>query len=302
MRLKEAVEKYILYCQDLTPKTIKDKQRELGWFCDCVDKDVGQITMEDIQKFVFDLKKSDIRKWRVKVNLRAFFKWLNENNLSSLAYTLIKNKEPVLKRRPNVTEEDFKLMDETCHYLIKIGYKGRISVRWHAWLHFIYETGLRKSEALGLKLQDINFDDRSFSVKCAKSNRIRNGYFQTDMSNYLKIYPISKRRTRLFPISPREAGHIITELRDRAGILKPITCHSFRHGYVTRLLENGCSIQDTAILAGHVKIDTTMHYFHNVDLKNKYDQYFNKPKIYKFDSLAGIKQNYKIELKITKRK
>lgn len=299
MTLEEAVKKYILQVSDeVLPKTIKDKQRELGWFC-VIKKNLEDIIIDDIKLFILNLDKSDIRKWRVKITLRAFFKWANEMGYSTMPYTLIRNKEPVFGRREAVTDEDFKLLDDTCHSIMG---NDRVFIRWHAFLHFLYETGLRRHEALHLLLQDINYNEKTFKIKCAKSNRIRTGFYITPLDNYLKAYPINKRRRFLFPISNREANHIITKLCELSGIKKKITPHCFRHGYVTRLLENGCSIQDAAILAGHIKIDTTMRYFHNVDLKNKYEQYFNRPKIIKIDSLVGIKQKYRLEIKLTKRK
>ncbi len=67
---------------------------------------------------------------------------------------------------------------------------------------------------------------------------------------------------------------IVREANKRAGFRKQVWPHVFRHTRITELLNNGMSLQDTAVMAGHTDVRTTMRYYHQEPsrLKEEYDK------------------------------
>lgn len=77
-------------------------------------------------------------------------------------------------------------------------------------------------------------------------------------------------RNRCDRLTTRTVSRIAKEALRRAGIESPRICgHSFRHFFVTHLIEKGVPVQDVQAAARHRSIQTTMRYFHNINrLKN----------------------------------
>ena len=67
---------------------------------------------------------------------------------------------------------------------------------------------------------------------------------------------------------------IVREANKRAGFRKTIWPHVLRHTRVTELLDHGMSLQNTAVIAGHRDVNTTMRYFQQEPsrLKEEYDK------------------------------
>ena len=102
----------------------------------------------------------------------------------------------------------------------------------------LYGSGLRLSEALALRVKDIDFERRELTMRRGKG---------------------AKDRVTMLPDS---LGPVLVRQLKRAGIAKRASCHTFRHSFATHLLESGYDIRTVQELLGHRDVSTTMQYTH----------------------------------------
>lgn len=137
-------------------------------------------------------------------------------------------------------------------------------------LMFTYSAGLRVSEIVSLKMEDIDCDRRLIFVKRAKGKKDRyttlSEIVLEEFNNYRKVYLPTKW---LFPsinednhLTVRTAERIIEKACNRAGITKHVTMHTLRHSFATHLLEDGTDLRYVQELLGHSRPETTMIYTH----------------------------------------
>ncbi|HEX9979043.1 MAG TPA: tyrosine-type recombinase/integrase [Flavobacterium sp.] len=143
------------------------------------------------------------------------------------------------------------------------------NMKHKALLSLIYSGGFRISEALNLKLTDIDSDRMLIHIKCAKGKKDRYTLLSHKMLMLLReYYKIYKPKKYLFEgmireqFSSRAAQEMLKHAVVRAGIKKRVTLHCLRHSFATHLLENGTDIRYIQNLLGHSSPKTTMIYTH----------------------------------------
>jgi integrase/recombinase XerD len=130
----------------------------------------------------------------------------------------------------------------------------------------LYSSGLRVSELVNLKVNDINLNENIGWVRKGKGNKDRlfavSPQLVSDIKDYLKDrgnnYIFSKDK----PLTTRNIQKIIKATKTRAGINKKVTPHTLRHSFATHLLENGTDIRIIQALLGHSNLNTTQIYAH----------------------------------------
>jgi integrase/recombinase XerD len=142
------------------------------------------------------------------------------------------------------------------------------SLKYRAALMLCYGAGLRVSEAVALKVSDIDSQRMLIRVEHGKGAKDRYAMLSPRLLEVLRRYwKAARPRLYLFP-SWRQNRHLCpTTLqgacRDAAaqsGLRKRVTVHTLRHSFATHLLENGTDIRVIQVLLGHSRIDTTAHY------------------------------------------
>ena len=131
-----------------------------------------------------------------------------------------------------------------------------------------YGSGLRVSEAVALRLADIDSQRMLIRVRQGKGRKDRYAMLSERLLQVLRRYWIAFRPQHyLFP-SWRENRHMCAsslqlacrEAAARSGLRKKITVHTLRHSFATHLLENGTDLRVIQVLLGHEQIDTTARY------------------------------------------
>ncbi|MHC1630862.1 MAG: site-specific tyrosine recombinase/integron integrase [Methanotrichaceae archaeon] len=137
-------------------------------------------------------------------------------------------------------------------------------------LMLIYSAGLRVSEVVKLKPEDIDTERRLIHIKGAKGRKDRytmlSEVVMETIRRYLKVYGQSKW---LFPsqdkkkhITTRTVEKIFSNACRKANIKKNATVHSLRHSFATHLLESGTDLRYIQELLGHKSSKTTEIYTH----------------------------------------
>ncbi len=137
-------------------------------------------------------------------------------------------------------------------------------------ISLIYACGMRVSEIINLKVQDLNFEERIGNILQAKGKKDRVFNLPNFLFNNLrKQVKRQKERNQEFlfsgpkgKLSPRNIQKIVSNVAKKAGIKKDVHCHTLRHSFATHLLENNVDIRKIQELLGHSDLSTTQIYTH----------------------------------------
>jgi len=154
-----------------------------------------------------------------------------------------------------------------------------VALRNRAMLEVLFSTGMRISELINLKKEQIDKTGRIFIRGKGKKERFvyltprakrhLNNYLQvrgkTD-SPYLFIpYRGKNAHLKEKKISPNYLEERVKKYRELLGLNIPITVHGIRHAFATYLAESGANPAAIQILLGHESLDTTTRYVHASD-------------------------------------
>ena len=142
-------------------------------------------------------------------------------------------------------------------------------------LEVLYGAGLRVSELVRMKVQDVNFNagfvkifgkgskERMVPIGCPARHRTlewlergRPCLLKRLTSPYLFVARAGKPMTR------QGFWKIIKKYARSAGMTRPVYPHAFRHAFATHLLEGGADLRSVQTLLGHSDISTTQIYTH----------------------------------------
>ena len=157
-------------------------------------------------------------------------------------------------------------------------------------IQLLYSSGLRVSECVNLKINDIEISEKLGTVRSGKGQKdrmiIMSDKVLTDLKSYLEMrknndYKREKRSQRneemskkiltfsnnpyIFSvrdshITSRQAQKIVKKAALKADIKKNVFCHALRSSFATHLLESGTDIRVIQTLLGHSSISTTERY------------------------------------------
>ena len=274
--------KYLKIDKGYSNNTISSYKIDLDKFKEFNNnKCIDIIKSNDLKNYIKYLSDNDLNNKSISRNIsciKSFYKFLiinkyTKDNLSDNLY--IPKTE---KRLPNV------LSVEEVDLLLDIKLTDVYSYRNKAMLELMYATGLRVSELISLKLQDIDLNNdivRAYG-KGSKERIIPIGdYAKYYLEKY--IYEIRGQMLKGKPceyiflnnhglgLTRQAFFKIIKKIAKEKEINKEISPHMLRHSFATHLLNNGANLRTIQELLGHSDISTTQIYTHISKEKLKED-------------------------------
>ena len=269
---------YLELEKGLSQNTIDAYRRDLSDFAQNVE-DIHSINRMNINAYVRTLRERKLAPTSVirKVaSLRGFFKWATSSGIleKNPAATLEQPKTP--QRLPKVVS--VKEIDEMLH--------NNLKPLEHVMMELLYSCGLRVSELVNLKLNDIDLSSKY--VRCfGKGSKERIIPIGEQAKTMLKEYfptrdlLIKKYNLTTKNLLIKDNGHFVTRqdvynfIHAQGKLIhKNISPHTLRHSFATHLLENGADLRVVQELLGHSDVSTTQLYTH-ISKKRLKEVYFS---------------------------
>lgn len=278
-------ELYLKIEKKYSENTISTYINNISKFLEFVSKNINKVTDSDIRKYLEYLDKEGISSKSIanKISsLKTFYKYLLIDKVIEKS-PLDKIELPKIKKTlPKVlSEKDINL-------LLNIELNDKFDYRNKAMIEVLYATGLRISELVNLKINNINFDqDYIKTLGKGSKERIvpigeyakyylkiylytyRNDFLRNKESEYVFISNQGKKMTR------QTFFILLKKLAKKQGIKTDFSPHTLRHSFATHLLKYGADLRSIQELLGHSSISTTQIYTHveNEKLKNEYKNF-----------------------------
>ena len=240
-------------------KTIKSYTYCINYFLKFTNKPLNKISKKDVRLFLENLSEKDMAGNTMNgyhMAIRFLFQDVLDKKIwINIKYSKIPKKLPLV-----LTKEEVKKLFNAIN-----NKKHRLMIR------LMYAAGLRVSELLNLKINDLEISKSYGYVRKGKGDKDRifiiADALKDDLTkligskklNELEYLFTNNKKTKYNISTPRM---IIKKATGEAGINKKISCHTLRHSFATHLIENGYSIAEVQALLGHKSPETTFVYVH----------------------------------------
>ena len=273
----EFLEKFINFLaveKGLARNTIDSYERDLRKYLDFMKtKRADDILPSDVSLFLTRLSSAGIATpsvARCLAALRGFHKYLLIDGLSQKDPTINLQTPRGWKRLPKtLSGADVETLLKQPDSATSVGLRDK------AMLELLYATGLRVSELVGLKLNDVNLERGFLTVigKGSKERAVPLGeaavfFVQTYLAQGRPSLLKGRNSDHLF-ISSKHQGITrqmfwarIKHYARKAGIERVVSPHTLRHSFATHLLDNGADLRAVQAMLGHSDISTTQIYTH----------------------------------------
>ncbi|MGL4304515.1 MAG: site-specific tyrosine recombinase XerD [Mycobacteriaceae bacterium] len=243
--------------------------------------DIAQVREEDVSDFVTTLRRGDAASGvvplsassaaRALIAARGFHRFAAAEGMTDGDVAKVVTPGPPGRRLPKSLP-----LDEVLALLEAAGgpedSDAPRSLRDRALLEFLYSTGARISEVVGLNLDDIDSHNRSvlLSGKGGKERVVPVGRpAMAAMDAYLvrgRPALVARSGSAVFlnnrggRLSRQSAWQVLQDAAHRAGITAGVSPHTLRHSFATHLLDGGADVRVVQELLGHASVTTTQVY------------------------------------------
>jgi len=279
--MQELVDNFLNYLsveRSLSKNTIlsyrRDLEKYIHYLKDSNINSLSQTARKNISDFMFGLKDGGLSAVSIARNLvaiKVLYRFLVRERILTTDPSSLLDSPKLWKKIPDVLSglEVEALLEAP-------DLKTARGLRDKAILELMYATGLRVSEAVNLKTQDVNFDVGFLRCigKGAKERIVPLGKESIQaIKKYLeearpKLARSGREDTFLFlsrlgkKISRQSFWKLVKHYAKLARIKKNIRPHTLRHSFATHLLERGADLRSVQEMLGHADISTTQIYTH----------------------------------------
>jgi integrase/recombinase XerD len=268
---------YLMFERGLSDRTVRayhgDVERLIDWLTARAVDDPSRITHLELREYIFHLKDSGLAPASIRralSSVRAYASFLLDEGAIEADPTELLESPRAWRRLPTVLDRA-----EVVRLLESPDPEGKVYWRDRAILELLYATGVRVSELTGLRLADLDGDERMLRVlgKGARERLVPfGGAAEGALRRYLADVRVRLDRGagegRLFlnqrgkPLTRMAVWHLVREGAAKVGIRKSVSPHTLRHTFATHLLEGGADLVAVQELLGHADISTTQIYTH----------------------------------------
>jgi len=257
---KERFEKWLKF-RRYSPNTIKTYTDALVVFLSYFDyKPVSELSNDDVVLFVnqYILKRKYSFSYQNQIvnALKLYFREIRKSKIEVEGLQRPRREHKL----PNVLS-----MEE-----VKAILQAPTNVKHRTMLSLIYACGLRRSELLNLKIEDVDSKRHMLIIRNAKGYKDRQVPISDKTIEMLReYYKMYRPKVWLFEgqkegekYSEQSLQSVLKQAVSKSNIRKPVTLHWLRHSYATHLLESGTDLRFIQELLGHKSSKTTEIYNH----------------------------------------
>lgn len=238
-------------------RTIKTYIYSINRFLKFTGKTIDKISKRDVRLFLEFLSEKEMAGNTMNVYHMAI-RFLFEDVLDKriwidIKYSKVPERLPVVLSKEEV-KKLFNVIENPKHKLM---------------MQLMYSAGLRVSELINIKIDDIELNKNYGCVRGGKGNKDRLFIVADSLKSEIEKFVDSKKtndwlftsqRGRKYNI--RSLQQIIKKAEKKIGIKKKVSCHTLRHTFATHLIEDGYSVSEVQALLGHKSPETTFVYLH----------------------------------------
>lgn len=247
---------------------------KLNSFATEVSKDLNQLSLEDLfsfMKWLTELGLAERSQARIVSGVKAYYNYLVLERLIDASPAELLEVPKLTRKLPEVLEHnEIESMIETMDMSKPSAQRDR------AIIEVMYSCGLRVSELIGLKINDIDYLEQLVLVT-GKGNKQRLIPIGSEALKHTQLYldhirnqqAESKSGVGILFLNNRGGAlsrvyvfKLIKRLAAEAGIRKNVSPHTLRHSFATSLVEAGADLRAVQQMLGHKSITTTEIYTH----------------------------------------
>lgn len=234
--------------------------------------DINKVTSTNLTSYVSYLENNNFSAATISRNiasLKAFYHYLVKEKKVSEDVAESLHAPKIEKKMPEILS-----MDEVVRLLEQPSGDSSKEIRDKAMLELLYATGIRVTELITLKTEDVNLNLGYITCKDASKERVIP--FGSEAKKALNKYLSGTRDAMLSdpnseylfancsgqPMSRQGFWKLIKYYAKKAGITSDITPHTLRHSFAAHLVENGADLRSVQEMLGHSDISTTQIYAH----------------------------------------